>query len=61
MSQSQAAKDHMDSYDESIELEQRLALAEEHLRVLQKDLEWARGTIELRNAQIKRILRKKIA
>ena len=55
----QAMKDKMDSYDESVELEQRLALADDHVRGLQKDLVWARALIEHRNEQIQRILGKK--
>jgi hypothetical protein len=52
-------KDKMDSYDESIELEQRLALAEDHVKELQKDLRWARSMVEHRNEQIQRILKKR--
>ena len=56
----QAMKDKMDSYDESIELEQRLALAEDHVKELQKDLSWARSVVEHRNEQIQRMLGKKV-
>ena len=55
----QVMKDKMDSYDESIELEQRLALAEDHVKELQKDLRWARSMVEHRNEQIQRILKKR--
>lgn len=56
----QAMKDKMDSYDESVELEQRLALAEDHVKSLQKDLSWARSVVEHRNEQIQRMLGKKV-